>query len=164
MRVLVTTASKHGATAEIGRTIADVLIREGYEVRLLDPEAVTGLDGIDAVVMGSAVYAGRWMKPMRELADRISGEVEGRPVWLFSSGPIGDPPKPEEDPVDVAAITEATGARDHFVIAGKLDKKVLNFGERAIVTALKAPEGDFRDWDQIREFAGRIAEDLRAKV
>jgi menaquinone-dependent protoporphyrinogen oxidase len=104
------------------------------------------------------------MKPMRELADRISGEVEGRPVWLFSSGPIGDPPKPEEDPVDVAAITEATGARDHFVIAGKLDKKVLNFGERAIVTALKAPEGDFRDWDQIREYAARIAEDLRAKV
>ena len=30
---------------------------------------------------------------------------------------------------------------------GRLEKKRLSFGERAIVLALRAPEGDFRDWD-----------------
>ena len=111
MQVLVSTASKHGSTADIGRAIADVLIGEGIEARILAPEEVTSLDSYDAIILGSAVYAGHRMKPMRELVDRLEAELAGRPVWLFSSGPIGDPPKPEEDPVDVAPIMEKTDAR-----------------------------------------------------
>jgi menaquinone-dependent protoporphyrinogen oxidase len=164
MRVLVSTASKHGSTADIGRAIADVLTGEGIEARILAPEQVASLDEFDAVILGSAVYAGRWMKSMKELTERHGEELAARPVWLFSSGPIGDPPKPEEDPVDVAAIFERTGARGHFLFAGKLDKKTLNFGERAIVGALKAPEGDFRDWDEIRDRALSIVEELSAGV
>jgi menaquinone-dependent protoporphyrinogen oxidase len=164
MRVLVSTASKHGSTADIGRAIADVLTGEGIEARILAPEQVTSLDEFDAVILGSAVYAGRWMKSMKDMTERLGEELAARPVWLFSSGPIGDPPKPEEDPVDVAAISERTGARGHFLFAGKLDKKTLNFGERAIVGALKAPEGDFRDWDEIRDRALSIVEELSAGV
>jgi menaquinone-dependent protoporphyrinogen oxidase len=164
MRVLVSTASKHGSTADIGRAIADVLTGEGIEARILAPEQVTSLDEFDAVVLGSAVYAGRWMKSMKDMTERLGEELAARPVWLFSSGPIGDPPKPEEDPVDVAAISERTGARGHFLFAGRLDKKTLNFGERAIVGALKAPEGDFRDWDEIRDRALSIVEELSAGV
>jgi menaquinone-dependent protoporphyrinogen oxidase len=104
------------------------------------------------------------MKPMRELVDRFEVELAGRPVWLFSSGPIGDPPQPEEDPVDVASIMEKTAARDHLLFAGKIDRKKLNFGERAIVSALKAPEGDFRDWDEIRDRALAIAGELKTRV
>ncbi len=101
---------------------------------------------------------------MKELVERQSDELTRRPVWLFSSGPIGDPPKPDEDPVEVAPILEATGARQHHIFAGKLDRKALNFGERAIVTALKVPDGDFRDWDEIRHWALGIAEELKTKV
>jgi menaquinone-dependent protoporphyrinogen oxidase len=164
MRVLVSTASKHGSTADIGRAIADVLIGEGIEARILAPEEVTSLDSYDAIILGSAVYAGHWMKPMRELVDRLEAELAGRPVWLFSSGPIGDPPKPEEDPVDVAPIMDKTAARDHLLFAGRIDRKKLNFGERAIVGALKAPEGDFRDWDEIRDRALAIAKELKTRV
>jgi menaquinone-dependent protoporphyrinogen oxidase len=164
MKVLISTASKHGSTADIGRSIADVLTGEGIEARILAPEEVTSLDSYDAIILGSAVYAGRWMKPMRELVDRFEGELAGRRVWLFSSGPIGDPPTPEEDPVDVAPILEKTSARDHFLFAGKIDRKKLNFGERAIVGALKAPEGDFRDWVEIRERALAIAKELKTRV
>ncbi len=84
-----------------------------------------------------------------------------RPVWLFSSGPIGDPPKPEEDPVDVAGILRATKAREHRVFAGKLVKKQLSFGEKAMVLAFRAPEGDFRDWEEIKGWAVGIADALR---
>ena len=164
MKVLVSTASKHGSTADIGRSIVDVLTGEGIEARILAPEEVTSLDSYDAIILGSAVYAGRWMKPMRELVDRFEVELAGRPVWLFSSGPIGDPPQPEEDPVDVASIMEKTAARDHLLFAGKIDRKKLNFGERAIVSALKAPEGDFRDWDEIRDRALAIAGELKTRV
>jgi menaquinone-dependent protoporphyrinogen oxidase len=100
-------------------------------------------------VLGSAVYAGHWLKPARELVGRLGTVVADRPVWLFSSGPVGDPPKPEEDPVDVAEILTATRARDHRVFAGRLVRRQLSFPERAIVSALCVPEGDFRDWPEI---------------
>lgn len=159
MRVLVSAASKHGATAEIAHAIGDALAQRGLEAEVLAPEEVGGLDNYDAIVCGSAVYAGHWLKEAKELAGRLD---DGRPVWIFSSGPIGDPPKPEEEPVDVAEIVEETHARGHRVFAGKLDREKLGFGERAIVRALRAPEGDFRDWDEIRAWAGEIADELSA--
>jgi menaquinone-dependent protoporphyrinogen oxidase len=45
--------------------------------------------------------------------DRLGGTLAERPVWLFSSGPVGDPPKPQEDPVGVREILTATGG-DHM--------------------------------------------------
>jgi menaquinone-dependent protoporphyrinogen oxidase len=139
MKVLITAATKHGATAEIAT-----------------------IDGYDAVVLGSAVYAGHWLAPAKELVDRTGGALADRPVWLFSSGPVGDPPKPEEDPVDIAEILAATKAREHRVFAGKLDKRQLGFGERAIVVGLRVPEGDFRDWAEIKGWASQIAHSLRS--
>jgi hypothetical protein len=85
------------------------------------------------------VYAGHWLKPARQLVDRCGSGLAARPVWLFSSGPVGDPPKPEEDPVDVAEILAATGAREHRVFAGKLARKRLSFPEKAIVSACASP-------------------------
>ena len=164
MRVLVTAASKHGATAEIAAAIADQLTTSGVDAVVMPIDDVTTTDGYDAVVLGSAVYAGQWLKPARELVDRSGDALSARPVWLFSSGPIGDPPKPEEDPVDVAEIIQATKARAHRVFAGKLVKKQLSFPDRAIVAALRVPEGDFRDWDEIRSWASSIVEELQVRA
>jgi menaquinone-dependent protoporphyrinogen oxidase len=158
MRVLVTAASKYGATAEIAAAIAEELDKHGVEATVLPPEQVRGVDGYNAVVVGSAVYAGHWLKPARELVERHADALAGRPVWLFSSGPVGDPPKPQEDPVDVADLLAATGAREHRVFAGKLVRKQLSFPERAIVSALRVPEGDFRDWTEIHQWAAGIAD------
>jgi menaquinone-dependent protoporphyrinogen oxidase len=160
MPVLVSAASKHGATAEIADAIARVLESRGLAVDVRGPENVTMVDGYDAVVLGSAVYAGHWMEPARQVAQTQASVLAKRPVWLFSSGPIGDPPKPDEDPVDVAALVQATGAREHRVFAGRLDKHRLGFAEKAVVLALRAPEGDFRDWDAVRAWAGGIADHL----
>jgi menaquinone-dependent protoporphyrinogen oxidase len=162
MRILVTAATRYGATGEIARVIGEVLGERGLDPTVLPPEQVDRLDGYDAVVLGSAVYAGHWLKPARELVDRFGGALAGRPVWLFSSGPVGDPPKPEEDPVDVAELLDATGAREHRVFAGKVDRTRLRFPDRAIVSALRVPEGDFRDWTGIRRWAAGIADALGA--
>jgi menaquinone-dependent protoporphyrinogen oxidase len=160
MRVLVTTASKHGSTAEIGSAIAETLADHGIETGVLAPDDVISVHRYDAVIMGSAVYAGHWMSSMKRMAHRLAPELTERPVWLFSSGPVGDPPLPEEEPVDVAPMMEATGARGHVVFAGKLDKRVLTFAEKAIVAAFKVSEGDFRDWDEVRKWTAGVAEEL----
>jgi menaquinone-dependent protoporphyrinogen oxidase len=162
MKVLVTAASKHGATAEIAAAIGEVLRDAHVDAAVVPPEEVATVDSYDAVVLGSAVYAGHWLAAARELVDRAGGALAGRPVWLFSSGPVGHLPKPEEDPVDVAEIVAVTKAREHRVFAGKLVRKQLGFGERAIVVALRVPDGDFRNWPEIRSWASEIAGGLRS--
>ena len=164
MKVLVSAASKHGATAGIADAIGSTLMTRGFEVMVKEPGHVEEVHTFDAIVVGSAVYAGHWMKPAIELTERFAERFPGKPVWLFSSGPLGEPPKPTEDPVDVAEVMKLTGAREHRVFAGKLDKAMLSFPERAIVGALRAPYGDFRDWDEIRGWAEEIADSLVGAV
>jgi menaquinone-dependent protoporphyrinogen oxidase len=126
------------------------------------PDEVGDVASYDGFVIGSAVYAGHWTKDAQRLIARIGEAIAARPVWLFSSGPIGDPPKPEEEPVDVAEITIETRAREHRVFAGSMDKAKLSFGERAIVTAFRAPYGDYRDWVTIEAWAKEIAAEAGA--
>jgi menaquinone-dependent protoporphyrinogen oxidase len=61
-------------------------------------------------------------------------------------------------------MIEMTGARDHRVFAGKLDRGVLGLAEKAIAIALRAPSGDFREWDVIADWASEIGSALRAPI
>ena len=125
---------------EIAQPSGEVFTERGWDAVVVPPEQVQGIDSFDAVVLGSAVYAGHWLKPARELVDRSREALAARPVWVFSSGPIGNPPKPEEDPVDIADIMQATKAPGHRVFAGKLVKKQLSFPDRAMAAALPVPK------------------------
>jgi menaquinone-dependent protoporphyrinogen oxidase len=111
------------------------------------------------VVLGSAVYMGRWLEDARHAAKRIATQPP-RPVWLFSSGPIGDPPKPDEEPDEVSDVVRTTHARGHRLFAGRLDRHRLGVGERAVVMALRVADGDFRDWDAIDAWGALIAGEL----
>jgi menaquinone-dependent protoporphyrinogen oxidase len=166
MRVLVTAASRHGATQEIAEAIAAGLVRRGVAAEARPAEEVEALDGYDAFVIGSAVYVGRWLEPARALVERNPALLAGRPVWLFSSGPLGPPDalKPEGDPVDVAELVELARPVAHQVFAGRLDRSLLGLAEKAVVVAVRAPEGDFRDWDAIDAFAGAIADRARRRT
>jgi menaquinone-dependent protoporphyrinogen oxidase len=162
MKVLVSVASRHGASFEIAEEISATLAASGFQTAVLPPDAVTSLEGYDAVILGSSVYVGHWMDSAVNLVDRFSKEITAVPVWIFSSGPMGHEPRPEDEPVDVEEILAATGARDHRVFAGQVDRSKLGLGEKVILTAVRAPEGDFRPWDEIRAWAGEIATALKA--
>ena len=157
MRALVCAASKYGATREIAEAIGRALSQAGADVKVLDAADVTGIDEYDTLVIGSAVYAGHWLAPARELIERHRAAFAGKRVWLFSSGPIGEPPMPKEHAVDVDDLVRATGAVEHRLFAGKLDKQRLNFAEKAIVFALRVADGDFRDRAAIRAWGEKIA-------
>jgi menaquinone-dependent protoporphyrinogen oxidase len=160
MHVLVTWASKHGGTAGIGEAIATELRAKGLDVTALPVEAVGALDEFDAVVLGGAVYIGQWMKQAREFATRHRTELAARPLWLFSSGPIGEPLKPADEAVEIETLMAATGAREHRLFAGRIARQNLGFAEKAVVMALRVPDGDWRDWEEIRAWADSIAEAL----
>ncbi len=160
MKVLMTVASKHGATGEIGEIVADLLRNAGHEVDSRRPQDVASLNGYDAVVLGSAIYAGRWMDPARRFADRHAPALATIPVWLLTSGPIGDPPMPADEPNETTSLATRLHARGHRSFAGCLDRTSLGLLERAVTAVLHAPDGDFRDWEAIRAWADQIVAEL----
>ncbi|MBV8217005.1 MAG: flavodoxin [Solirubrobacterales bacterium] len=163
MRVLLAVASRHHGTHEIAQAIATGLVTRGLEVAdALPVEQVTTLDRYDAVVLGSAVYSGRWLGEARRFAQVHTSSLCMMPVWLFSSGPVGpiDHLIPPGTPADVPVLIRLTGAIGHRTFAGRLDRRHLHFAERAIVRKIHAPEGDSRDWDAVDRFAGQVADEL----
>lgn len=161
-RILVTAASRHEATMEIAEEIGAELRRTGLSADVLPIEEVSGLADYGPVVLGSAIYAGRWLAPALAFTDRHREELAARPLWLFSSGPVGDPPKPADDPgSDIADLVRATGAREHRIFPGRLDRHELGIIERAVVGLVRSPDGDYRPWPEIVAWADAIAAELK---
>jgi menaquinone-dependent protoporphyrinogen oxidase len=141
---------------EIVRGLRDRGIRADF----VAPEEVVSLRGYDAVVIGSAIYAGHWMKPATSFVDNHRRELVERPVWIFSSGPVGAPPVPNTEPVDTERIAAAVHAREHRSFSGRLDRDHLGLAERVMVNLVHAEDGDFRDWDAVQAWTKSIAESL----
>ncbi len=161
MTILVTAASRHQSTMGIAEAIAAELRTMGYDVDVARTDHALWVDRYGAVILGSAVYMGKWLPDAIEFATKNQRTLQEKPVWLFSSGPLGwDDPVPAGGPADVADLIAATGARGHQLFVGKLDKHELGFMERLATRAVQAPEGDFRDWTAIRAWARGIGNGL----
>jgi menaquinone-dependent protoporphyrinogen oxidase len=164
VKVLVAYASKHGSTREIAEAVAGKLASQDLAVDVRDVGEVSDLSEYDATVLGSAVYMGRFLSEMRRFTDAHRSELQSKPVWLFSSGPIGDPPAPAGDPPDLTSTAGEIGAVGFRSFAGRLDRADLGLKERLVVKAVKAEAGDFRPWDDIRDWAGEIGASLRSRM
>lgn len=157
VNVLVTAASRHGGTQRIADEIAARLAEHGHTAVVRPPKDLAAVDGFDAVVLGSAVYAGRWLGEALEFADTHAAALRLVPVWIFASGPIGDPPMPAEPAEDTGRIAGELGAHAAVTFGGRLAYAELDAGERMIVRAVRAHDGDHRDWEAIRAFADEVA-------
>ncbi|MFE0172877.1 flavodoxin domain-containing protein [Streptomyces sp. NPDC059002] len=164
LKVLVAYATKNRSTADIARTIADVLRDEGLEAELRPASDVGDVRAYDAVVLGSALYAGRWHKDARRFVRRGGRALAKRPVWLFSSGPL-DASAGERDLPPVPAARRALirlDAREHITFGGCLRDDAEGRIARMIVKSGKG--GDHRDFGQIAAWARRIGGTLRAEA
>jgi menaquinone-dependent protoporphyrinogen oxidase len=172
MRVLVAVASRSGATAEIAERIAARLRAAGHQADAQRVADHPDVSAYEAVVVGSAVYIGRWEKAAVEFVQRNGRLLAERPTWLFSSGPLGaDPLMNGVDKLEgavtaevVASLTEVAKPREHRVFYGALDPRRLGVGPR-LMRMLPAgrrllEEGDFRNWADIESWADRIAGEL----
>jgi len=155
VRVLVTAATRHEATAELAAAIAAALERRGIDAEARPIGEIGEVGGYDAVVLGSAVYVGRWLREARRFAERNAATLATMPVWLFSSGPVG--PGGESGSADADTLAELTGAREHRVFAGRIDRARLGLSERFVVRLVRAPARDDRDWAAVERFAADIA-------
>ncbi len=171
MSVVVVYASRYGSTKGIAGFIAERLRERGLEAEAQSVDSRPDPAQYDAVVLGSAVYLGRWLPPAAEYAERNRATLAARPAWLFSSGPLvleegATVDDPDLVPREIAALGEAIHPREHRVFFGALDPGRLGFAQRAMrrLPAARAalPEGDFRDWEAIGAWADGIAAALLA--
>ena len=176
MEILVAYATRHGATAGIAERIAAVLTGSGLPTEARAVEEVPSVDPYDAVVLGGAAYMFHWLKEASAFIDRNRRLLAERPVWLFSSGPLGTDPVNEkgEDQLVVSVPKEFPRYRAELhprgeqVFFGALDPSAQPIGvaERLMHLMPAArdalPHGDFRDWPAIDAWADGIAADLLA--
>jgi menaquinone-dependent protoporphyrinogen oxidase len=161
MAILVTCASKHGATQAVAERITLQLSQLGTSAEFRPIHNVENLERYEAVVIGSAIYYGSWLKEATEFVLHNQQALAMRPVWLFSVGPLGaEVTDTEEQPKELAEFRKIMPFRGHRLFFGALDRSQLSFAERMVVKAVRAPEGDFRDWKAIDEWAAGIAREL----
>jgi len=167
-QVLVAYATKYGATAEIAEKIGEVLRQAGLRADVLPADRAGDLAAYEAVILGSAVYIGRWRKQAAKFLKANEAVLAGRPVWLFSSGPTG-----EGDPLELTQgwkfpgslqpIADRIGPRDIALFHGASDVDKLNAIEKWMLKNVKAPVGDYRDWQAITAWATAIAAELKGE-
>lgn len=166
-KILVAYASKYGATKEIAEKIVAVLREAGLEVDVLPVDRIRDVTPYKAVILGSAVYVGRWQKEAVKFLQANERILAERPVWIFSSGPTGEGDAVElvegvRLPAELQPVTDRIQPRDIAVFHGYINPDKINFIEKwAIKSLVKKPFGDFRDWNAITAWAKSIAESLK---
>lgn len=174
MTVLVAYATRHGSTAGIAERIADGLTSAGIPADVRSVDDVRDVTAYDAFVVGGAAYMYHWLKQATTFVKRHSDVLAERPVWLFSSGPLGNDLVDAEGrdifettrPKEFAELRELVHARGERVFFGAYDPDAppIGLGERMLRLMPRSrstmPAGDFRDWLAIDAWAAEIAADL----
>jgi len=161
MKVLVAVGSKYGSTREVGAAVADVLRENGFDVHLNDACDIPSVRFYDAIIIGSAVYGGLWRKDASALVRDHAATLRTRNVWLFSVG-MTQVTKPDQPLDEAEELAVEAGALEHKRFGGRLVVDRLNVGEKALIKLINPPIGDFRDFDEIREWAEQVALRLQA--
>ena len=89
MNILVAYATRHGSTVGIAERIAATLTEAGLPAEARPVGEIDSVDQYDAVIIGGAAYMYHWLKDATSFAKHHRKELRERPVWLFSSGPLG---------------------------------------------------------------------------
>lgn len=161
-RILVTYATKKGSTKEVAEAVALRLEGAGFETTLLPAAEVDELDDVDSVVIGGALYMGRWHADARHFLKGFRKTLVNMPVAVFAMGPLTTSEEdvagarkqldhalektPEIEPVSVA------------IFGGVVEPDRLRFPFNHMSAT------DARDWDAIRAWADEVAVGLGAEV
>ncbi len=160
MRILVVAQGRHGTTEAIAEAVAEGLGRHGIEVDLRHPDAVSSLHGYDAIVVGSSIYLGRWVKPMRRFVRRFETELIGLPTWLYSCGTRDGSADTDGASAEVAEMMRQVRARGHVHFEGPPEPDLRGLLRRLGSGSGSTTARDFPDWVQINRWARSVAGEL----
>jgi menaquinone-dependent protoporphyrinogen IX oxidase len=172
-RILITYASLQGSTPEIAQAIGKELQSAGHRVEVAHVNAVSSLEGYNAVVIGISLYTiglhkARWgtvswdLPALSEILNfikkRFSEQLARMPVAVFAVGLTYKDMKPEQIQYVMTNLKNALSPLkpvSSALFAGTLDSKKLSFWMR-FADISQIPSGDFQDWDKIKAWARKL--------
>ena len=158
-KVLVAYATRAGSTAGVAERVAEVLNRSGFAAEAVSAKETRDVGSYDAVVVGSAVRAGKLMPEVLKFLDKNKAVLETKPLAAFvvclamkdcdekgraTAGPYLDPLRLRVKPASEG------------LFAGAYDPQKVGLVERQILKMIKAPPGDFRRWDEVEAWAASL--------
>ncbi|NYD42187.1 flavodoxin domain-containing protein [Nocardioides panaciterrulae] len=173
MTVLVAYGSRYGATRAIAERLGETLRAAGLDADVREATARLDARPYDAFVVGSAAYRGSWLRGPVEFVRRHADLLAERPVWLFSSGPLGHARRDDRGrdlleltrPAEFVELRDTLAPQDLRVFYGALEPGRLRPLDRLIRRLPSGrrwlPAGDFRDWEEIDAWARGIADRLQ---
>jgi menaquinone-dependent protoporphyrinogen oxidase len=155
VRVLVVYGSSRGGTAGLAHMVAEAFVARGILADIGDATDIDAIEDYDAVVLGGALYHGRWHKDASWFVERNLAALRARSVWFFSSGPLDDSARSGSlAPVtQVQELARRADIRGHMTFGGILEERSSGF--LSSLLAWGKP-GDFRDRQHVEEWVERI--------
>ncbi len=159
--ILLAYATRYGSTQEAAETIAATLRQAGLTVDVQPMQLVKALDSYEAVVLGAAIYNGRWHPDAHLFLSQHQETLRQRPVAIFALGPLStsnaamrNSRRQLESELKKHPWLKPV-ALEMFV--GKYDpsKPGLSFFERLM------PASDRRDWDAVSAWADKLPAQLQ---
>ncbi len=163
-KILVTYASRAGATAGVAQAIGKTLTESGAQLEVLPVEAVTDLAPYRAVVVGSAIQGGKWLPEAMEFVQTYQAALIHMPCAAFlvcMTLVMGNGKYRQEVATWMGPVRQLVHPASEGLFAGALDiSKVPSFSERLkfrLSVALGVwSEGDHRDWEAIRSWTAGL--------
>lgn len=155
MSLLVAYGSKQGSTKEVAEVVAERLRERACEAELRPAAEVDDLAPYEGVVLGGALYFGRWHEDSRRFLSRHRETLSKLPLAVFALGPKS---AEEKDFAEARAQLEKAlrkvpelEPRSAAVFGGVIDPGELRFPLNRL------PASDARDWDTIRAWADELS-------
>ena len=157
--VLVTYASKYGSTGGVAEAIGKELCAKGVNADVALIENAGDIRSYQGVVVGSAIYMGKWMSEAIDFVNKNQDILCQMPVAYFLVCITLSRPTEEKrtqvlsyvDPILKAVPKVKPVGIGTF--AGALNYSNLSWLTKKIMKSKGSPEGDFRDWNAIRAWA-----------
>lgn len=163
-KFLVAYASKYGSTAEVADVIGKELCSRGAPVDVLLIKNIGDLSSYRGVVVGSAIYQGKWLPEAVDFV-KMNREVLRRVPVAYFMVCMTMREATEENRRKVLAyldplLKEVPQVKSVGIgtFAGALHYRNLSWLEKMLMKFIGAPEGDFRDWNAIRAWANDLQE------
>ena len=158
-KVLVAYASKYGSTGGVADAIGKDLCTKDMAADTVSIKNAGNISSYQGVVIGSAIYMGKWMPEAVDFVKENRDILRQVPVAYFLvCMTLAQPTEKNRTKVlsYMDPLLEAVPEIKPIGIgtfAGALDYKNLSWLYKKIMKSKGSPEGDFRDWNAIRAWA-----------
>lgn len=158
-RVLVVYASKYGSTGGVADAIGKELCSKDVATDVVLIKNANNVSSFQGVVIGSAIYMGKWMPEAVDFVKKNKDTLCKVPVAYFLVCMTLSQPTEENrakalsymDPI-LKAVPEIKPV-GIGTFAGAMDYNNLSWINKKILKSKGTPEGDFRNWNEIRAWA-----------